>query len=158
MTTPDDTTPPSAPSAEPPVGSQFLIAGRRFVFREFGHGVRGWAEQALTLSGHEIYWRVSALEALLLDRVSALTESRAALSSRSAEDRSDTERLLVERLAGAVCAMIDRGALDARSEAGDALLDYASVTYGDERPIESVRERYLPKRAARTASPRESHE
>lgn len=110
--------------------------------------------QAGSFDTHALCWNPEELELLAMFAVDA----KARLSSRSAEDRSDTERLLVERLAGAVCAMIDRGALDARSEAGDALLDYASVTYGDERPIESVRERYLPKRAARTASPRESHE
>jgi hypothetical protein len=60
----------------------------------------------------------------------------------------EVQRRSMERLAGAVCAMIDRDALDARSEAADALLDYASLLYGDERPIETVRERYADVRPA----------
>lgn len=43
------------------------------------------------------------------------------------------------RLAGEVCRLIDNGSLDARSPVADALLDYASVVYGDHDPIGEVR-------------------
>jgi hypothetical protein len=49
------------------------------------------------------------------------------------------ERTAADRLAHAVCTMIDRHALDARSLAGDALLDYAEIRHGTSEPIAAVR-------------------
>jgi hypothetical protein len=47
-----------------------------------------------------------------------------------------------DALAGACCRMVDRDAIDARSEIGDALLDYASSRHGHGDPIGGVRRAY----------------
>lgn len=61
-----------------------------------------------------------------------------------------------DRLAGAVDRLVRSGKLDARSEAGDALLDYACSRHGDREPIMAVRCVYdviLSKLAAARSSP-----
>lgn len=40
-----------------------------------------------------------------------------------------------DKLAAAVIALVKAGKLDARSEAGDAVLSYASIRFGDRNPI-----------------------
>jgi hypothetical protein len=45
-------------------------------------------------------------------------------------------------MAGAICRLVDNHTLDARSEPADAMLDYASMRYGDNRPVQDVRDRY----------------
>lgn len=47
-----------------------------------------------------------------------------------------------DTLAVAVSRLIDRGVLDSRSEAADALLDYASERFGDGNPIGDLK-RYV---------------
>lgn len=62
------------------------------------------------------------------------------------EDSPHAEFLVIEAadlLAGAVARLVDLGIIDARSEAGDLLLDYASTRHGDSRPIAAVRDAAL---------------
>jgi hypothetical protein len=59
------------------------------------------------------------------------------------------ERIAADMLAGAVCRLVRSGALDARSEAGDAVLSYASVRHGDSNPIGNVERVYDDARARR---------
>lgn len=47
-----------------------------------------------------------------------------------------------DRLAGEVLKLVDRGVLDARSAAADALLDYASTRHGDDDPMQGVRDTF----------------
>lgn len=65
------------------------------------------------------------------------------LTAHHVEAASVRTLLAADYLAGAVCEMIDLGVLDARSIAGDALLDYAQSRYGSNKPeIDLVRTIY----------------
>lgn len=88
------------------------------------------AEEQRTISPN------NALIAVLCDTVRLGREYSDAMIEQL---KTPHERAVADRLAGEVCRMIDQGDLDARSGAGDAVLDYASARYGDRDPIGDVR-------------------
>jgi hypothetical protein len=49
--------------------------------------------------------------------------------------------MAADKLAAAVSKLVRRGILDARSEAADKLLDYASIRFGDRNPVGDLEER-----------------
>ncbi len=70
---------------------------------------------------------------------------------------SDREAIMIgaDRLAGAVSRLIRVGIIGSRSDAGDALLDYAMVRWGDNiNALTKVDERYAE--LSRVSAPPES--
>jgi len=119
---------PVEPTRETPDDIVIESKGQRIVYRRGALGT----------------WRMTQ-GATLVGSFSAALDEVTALRAQLAEaSRSNLpiDTVDADRLAGAVCKMIDRGDLSARSVVGDALLDYACTRHGDARPIERVRETY----------------
>lgn len=85
-----------------------------------------------------------------IEREKSRAEVLAAFAALRAELAEATvERRAADYLAGVCSLAVHRHKIDARSEIGDALLDYASTRYGDSNPIGGVDATYQKLRAAR---------
>lgn len=101
--------------------------------------VQQWLEPPV----HGLVWP-SAIDADLL-RQSLVYTAELESQVRTLQEENEAmrrETVGVDCLAGAVCALVDRGVIDARSMAADALLNFASAKYGDQNPITCVRSAY----------------
>lgn len=104
--------------------------------------------------------RVDSITSAFVESQTALHFANEALTTlhlQHAEQAAKAEVIFgAGRLAGAVDRLVRSGKLDARSEAGDALLDYAASRHGDREPIIAVRRAYdviLSKLDAARSSP-----
>jgi hypothetical protein len=107
-------------------------------------------------------WKRAAMEAMRyldrdqIERVAAASgmQSFACGGLGEGDERLSIDRMSFDLqaavyLAGACERMVKEGHIDARSEIGDAMLDFASGLYGDRRPIADLRADYEALRARR---------